>query len=231
MGLWKEKGLELPKGVVTAASADLRVVPGLPTGFSQLDRLLGSGIPAAEITVVKDTTAGLSFAVAAARRLATRGGRAAFVDGDDSLCVESLSSAGVKLEETLWIRGPTGAKALLKVAEEVVASALFPLVVITSRHTSWGRYLPAWFRLRRLAHTSRVAVLVCGELSLPGIPALQVKARHVIWGNAGYAIPRAIELVVACRGREAVVQLALPLGPKTADVQAPQTFGEPHPAM
>ena len=91
-------------GALTPQSRDVR--PLVSCGVSEVDRLLGGGLPVGAITeVVGTASAGrTSLAMAAAASFHQHDHFAAWVDAGDAFDPESAAAAGVLLERLLWVR-------------------------------------------------------------------------------------------------------------------------------
>jgi len=154
------------------------------TGLTEVDALLGGGLPRGRIAeLVGPSSAGrtgLAIAIAAA---ATRRGEViAWIDIEDALDPPSLEAADADLTRVLWVRPPSPI-AGLKAADAVLDAGGFTLVVL-----DWGegedasdrparRRAPkrgsdaAWTRLAHRAERSGTTVLVSGPTEIAGTHA------------------------------------------------------------
>ena len=82
------------------------IVPRVASGVSEIDALLGGGLPVGAITeVIGSSCSGrTSFALAFIAEITCAGQTTAWIDVADALDPESAAAAGVDLNQQLWIR-------------------------------------------------------------------------------------------------------------------------------
>jgi hypothetical protein len=188
----------------SAARDLLRHVPGIargftariaprpiPTGVTELDRLLGGGVPRGAVTeIVGAPCSGrTSLAYAVAARITIAGEVAAYVDLPDTLDPEHAAAAGIDLARLLWIRPPT-LQSALAAAEHVLGTGGFGLVVvdvdlprIPAHRIGHG----AWLRLARAAAHARCVLLVTTHTPTVGTFAaarLEIERRRTLFHAA-----------------------------------------------
>lgn len=105
----------------------------IPTGSASLDAAIGGGIPRGRITEIfgpegagKSTL--VQSVIAQAQRL---GGKAAFIDTEHAVDPEYMRACGVDLA-SLWFSQPNTAEEALEVADRLVRTGEFAVVVIDS---------------------------------------------------------------------------------------------------
>lgn len=77
-----------------------------PTGFAELDRQLGGGVPRGGITEIAGaaTTGRTSLALSLLAQITRRGAACAWVDAEDAFDPESAAAHDIHLERLLWLR-------------------------------------------------------------------------------------------------------------------------------
>ena len=105
----------------------------LPTGFDELDRLLGGGLPRGQIAEIcgHELAGKTRFALAMMARTQRAGGAVAFVDADEAWQAAVARTAGVK-EDGLWYHVPQSAEQAFDVVEALVCSNAMDLIVVDS---------------------------------------------------------------------------------------------------
>lgn len=163
--------------------------PPLPFGRSDVDEVLGGGLPRGELSeLVGPRSSGRTTLMCGALAAATRRGEfAALVDALDRFDVESGAFAAVEFSNLLWVRGiassveairgtagePGGQASLWRTVERtvkaftiVLESRAFGLAVCDLADVPGPvlRRLPftTWFRLARLIEGGSTAALVIG---------------------------------------------------------------------
>jgi hypothetical protein len=167
----------------------------LPSGWPALDRSLGGGWPAGELTELAGCGRS-SLALAAVREAQRAGQPVAWIDGPGTFCP---ATAKVDLTELVVVapqgeswaatvtrvasgssRGRRRERRALLAADLLLRSRAFGLLVLDAR----GEWPPlsAWFRLARQAHVAQsVLLLLAGETPMAGSAAaltLQLTQRH-----------------------------------------------------
>ena len=86
--------------------AQRMIRPVMPTGITAVDQLLDGGLPVGAITEMTgpESSGRTSLALSYIARVVQKGGVCAWIDGCDSLHVESAAAAGVDLSRLLWVR-------------------------------------------------------------------------------------------------------------------------------
>ena len=158
--LLRERGL----GSAVPAFEPSRPAPA-PTGFAQLDALLGGGLPRGEIS---ECLGGLSsgcttVALAAIARATMRGELAAYLDASDGFDAPNAARAGAALERLLWVR----------CGQDNPATERRP------RRTS--RAAQVWKAAQLIASAGGFGLIV---LDLIGLPPFQLRdLRHFPWAG------------------------------------------------
>lgn len=191
--------------------------PPLSTGLTELDKLLGGGLPRGEITeCLGDLSSGCTTVVLSALARATANDElAAYIDATDSLDPASAAKAGVKLDRVLWVRcaedvhkeqrfrrerdfrrKEVQVDKAWKAANLVAAARGFGLIVIDlhglppRRLRQWQRY--PWARLRRTVAESPTTILTLASEHVTASVAsrtLALDRRQVHWkGGAGVSL-------------------------------------------
>lgn len=104
--------------------------PTVPTGWAELDRALGGGLPGGRLTELVSPGGGkasLLFSMAAA---ATASGRSvAWIDPRSAFDIRGAEAAGIVLDRVLWVRPATVAQAF-RAADLVLGSEGFAFAVL-----------------------------------------------------------------------------------------------------
>ncbi|HLY18062.1 MAG TPA: hypothetical protein VKR61_12610 [Bryobacteraceae bacterium] len=136
------------------------------TGLAEVDAMSG-GLPRGCLTEVYGPASSgrTSLTLAAMAQSTGRGEVCALVDASDAFDPASAASAGVRLEQLLWVRCGGRAEHALKAADLLVQGGGFGLVVMdlgdTPAATARRISLTSWFRLRRaVEHTPTVLLVV-----------------------------------------------------------------------
>ena len=186
------------------ASALAAGVPPVPTGWRQLDRAIGGGLPGGRMTEIVAPLGGKTSLLMSLAAEATAAGRnVGWIDPRAALDVRGAEDAGVVLDRVLWVRPATMAQAF-RAADLVLGSEGFAVAILdlvgggaggpgwtrrgTSRRTAADdRVLldtTAWNRLSRRAEACRVAIAVCTERPMAGATAalgLDVRLSRPDW--------------------------------------------------
>lgn len=97
----------LARRIPSALTPEPRVIrPVVPTGVSEVDALLGGGLPIGAITemVGMESSGRTAIALSFLRHLTHAGRVCAWIDVSDTLSPESAATAGVDLARLLWVR-------------------------------------------------------------------------------------------------------------------------------
>lgn len=185
--------------------------PALPLGRADLDAALGGGLPRGELSEIAGArSSGRTTLMSAALASATtRGELAGLVDALDRFDIESAASAGVRLPNLLWVRGPaasvegmagrapgdgvlwTAVERAVKAFTLVLESCAFGLAIcdLADVPPPVLRRLPftTWFRLARLIEGGSTAALLVAPERLgrsPGGVTIALGNRHLAWRGA-----------------------------------------------
>jgi hypothetical protein len=192
--------------------------PPLTTGWREVDRLLGGGLPRGRTSEASGARSSgkASLALAATASATTAGQLVAWIDGAGELWPPAAAAAGVDLARLLLVRLPGAPAVDLARAGEIAArSRAFPLVVVD---------LPAGVlteraanRLRAAAHEAGVAVLVLTGRrgALPQAHCqLELAAQPGAWASTGDAGQRRFAVTLhkggVAPGERAVVACGQP---------------------
>jgi len=171
--LLRDLGPQLRRGAAPAATPP----PPLSTGISELDHLLGGGIPQGRLCEISGppSSGRTSLALALLAQATGAGGIAAVVDAADAFDPPSAEAAGVELERVLWVRTPSLQEAL-RSAESLLAVRGFALVLLDLAVAGRPIAPAAGLRLaRRAAGTGTPVVALCPKRSLGGAAAVAVE--------------------------------------------------------
>lgn len=121
--------------------------PAVPTGWAELDRALGGGLPGGRLTEIVSPGGGKASLLFAMAAVATGSGRCvAWVDPRSALDIRGAEAAGVLLDRVLWVRPATVAQAF-RAADLVLGSEGFAFVVLdlvgAGERLATGASLPA----------------------------------------------------------------------------------------
>ena len=97
----------LANRVPAALSLKIKQAPEVfPTGISEVDVVLGGGLPRGRITEVAGaaSTGKTSFGLTAIAAITQSGAACAWVDVSDALSPESAAAANIVLKRLLWLR-------------------------------------------------------------------------------------------------------------------------------
>jgi hypothetical protein len=159
---------------LTPAELDHRKPSALATGWGELDRLLGGGVPRGRITELCGEQGGsTALYLLLAGRLTQQGHLVALVDGAGSLDPRTALAASVALERLFWVR-PTGWRAAVRAADSLLRSTVFTLLILDlptlkpALSSAEGRPgarkdgvpLATWVRLAHSAEAHRTAMLL-----------------------------------------------------------------------
>lgn len=168
----------------------------LPTGVSEVDALLGGGLPRGQVSEVHGpASSGRTSVVVSAVAHATRtGALAAWVDPADRFDPSGAAEAGIVLGRLLWLRGGEPATAGLgravSAASTLLGSGLFDLVVLDLvGQTAEARRLPGatWIRLQRLIEQQPSALVLLGDAHLahgPSGASVTLRGGEPLWSGA-----------------------------------------------
>jgi RecA/RadA recombinase len=169
---------KLANRVPAALSLKVKQAPELfPTGISEVDAVLGGGVPRGSITEVAGaaSTGKTSFGLSAIAAITQSGAACAWVDVSDALSPESAAAADIVLKRLLWLRMSAGRKQrgsdrpwsrleqALKATDLLLQAGGFAAIVLDmgdmlSQHTM-RIPLGTWYRLRLAAEQARTALI------------------------------------------------------------------------
>jgi recombination protein RecA len=167
-----------------------RVWTSLPTGISALDALTG-GLPRGAITEVfgPPSSGRTSIALAILAAATAQDEICALIDGRDSFDPASGASAGVDLEQMLWVRC-RDVDQVLRSTDLLLQGGGFGLVVmdLTDLPIKALRTIPlaAWFRFQRVIEKTPTSLLLVGTESLAKSAAslvLRMNKPEVNWNG------------------------------------------------
>jgi len=166
---------------LSPAELDHRKPTALATGWEDLDRLLGGGVPRGRITELCGEQGGsTALYLLLAGRLTQSGHLVALVDVPGSLDPRTARAANVNLERLFWVR-PTGWRAAVRAADSLLRSTVFTLLILDlppprpvlssveglvqgnarpGSRKKEGVPLATWVRLAHSAETHRTALLL-----------------------------------------------------------------------
>ncbi len=173
----------------------------LSTGYSEIDDLLGGGVPRGRLSeLVGQGSVGItSLAQSLMAGVTADENFAAWIDVADAFDPASATAAGVALHRLLWVR-PPDLVAAFAATEILLATGGFALVLLDTARlqgTSEGRGRPrrrqaggqkgrrmltapqTWLRLARAAEQSRTALVVLPGTGSTGSPGLAGSAAGV----------------------------------------------------
>ena len=187
----------------------------LPSGWADLDRVLGGGWPPGELTELVGHGCA-SLALAAVRQAQSAGQPAAWVDGPGGFCP---ATAGVDLVRLTLVRPPLAppparevrkarrrgpCSAALLAADLLLRSRAFGLLVLDLPLRD-GRGTPpalaAWFRLARQASRAQSVLLLLGDAERPVAGSAAGLTLRAAWRHPAAAAwellpPPALEVAV-----------------------------------
>ena len=169
---------KLANRIPAALGLKIKQAPELfPTGISEVDAILGGGIPRGSITEVSGTasTGKTSFGLSTIAAITESGAACAWVDVSDSLSPESAAAASVVLKRLLWLRTTSERKQrvtdkpwsrleqALKATDLLLQAGGFAAIVldmsdVLPQHTS-RIPLATWYRFRLAAEQARTALI------------------------------------------------------------------------
>jgi hypothetical protein len=168
----------LAQRVPSALTLKIKQAPELfATGVSNVDAMLGGGIPRRSITEISGaiSTGKTSFALSLLANVTQLGNACAWVDVNDALSPESAAAAGVELRRLLWLRMARERKAslsekpwsrleqALKATDLLLQTGGFAVIVldmsdVLPQHTM-RIPLATWYRFRLAAEHARTALV------------------------------------------------------------------------
>src|ERR1700733_8550235 len=180
-------------------SLKIKQAPKLfPTGISEVDAILGGGVPRGSITEVAGaaSTGKTSFGLSAIASITPSGAACAWVDVSDALSPESAAAANIVMKRLLWLRISAERKQkvtdkpwsrleqALKATDLLLQAGGFAAIVldmsdVLPQHTM-RIPLATWYRFRLAAEQVRTALIFlsqspcassCAALSLRCEPA------------------------------------------------------------
>jgi hypothetical protein len=168
--------------VPAALTLKIKQAPELfATGISEVDAVLGGGIPRGSITEFSGmaSTGKTSFGLSAIAAITRSGAACAWVDVSDALSPESAAAAGVELKRLLWLRTSAERKQkitnrpwprleqALKATDLLLQAGGFGAIVldmsdVLSQHTI-RIPLATWYRFRLAAEQARTALIFLSQ--------------------------------------------------------------------
>jgi RecA/RadA recombinase len=184
-------------GTIRRGQAQARTGSFLGTGFADLDRALGGGVPCGALSEVVGgvSSGGTSLAQALVRGVTAREALVAWIDAADAFDPASAAAAGIDLQRLLWVR-PPDLPAAFAATDLLLTLGGVALVVLDLRKRAPGRFprmLAApqtWIRLARAAARLQTALLVLQRTGSAGSVAalrLELGAGGALWDRRGGA--------------------------------------------
>lgn len=162
--------------------------PPLPTGWPELDQLLGGGLPRGAVVEATGTAGRMSLACAALAGATADGHLAALVDGAGALDPRALHDAGADLGQVLWCRPQEQTVAtVLRLADILLDNDAFALVVLYAVGLEGRANSAAWLRLQQRAAQRGAAVLLLADRPLAGsfsAATVDLQRQRIIWQRA-----------------------------------------------
>lgn len=169
---------KLANRVPAALTLKIKHAPELfATGMTEVDRVLGGGVPRGGITKVSGlaSTGKTSFGLSAIASITRLGNACAWVDVNDALSPESAAAASVDLKRLLWLRMSTERRQkdadqplsrleqALKATDLLLQAGGFGAIVldmsdVQPQHTM-RIPLATWYRFRLAAEQARTALI------------------------------------------------------------------------
>jgi hypothetical protein len=151
-----------------------------PTGITEVDRLLGGGLPLGAISEVAgpESSGRTSLALSFVAGRTQEGLVCAWVDAGDTLDAESAAASGVNLKQLLWVRcrseAPTAIgkpwprlDQALRATDLLLQAGGFAALVLDLGGTApeHGARIPlaTWYRFRQAAGRARCSLLVLAQ--------------------------------------------------------------------
>ena len=173
---------------VRLACAPRQPVQSITTGVTELDRVLGGGLPRGEFTelIASGPASGSAMVIhELLRQVAMNRQFLALIDGMASFDVEAVDPA--VLTRLLWVQCQKAADAL-KTADLLLRDRNFPILVLDLKLNPARelRKIPAstWFRYARLLEHNQTTVLVITPLQLVSGAACRVSLESGLGLNA-----------------------------------------------
>src|SRR5882757_1965954 len=172
---------KLANRVPAALTLKIKQAPELfPTGISEVDSVLGGGIPRGSIIEVAGaaSTGKTSFGLSAIAAITQSGAACAWVDVNDALSPESAAAANIVLKRLLWLRMSERKQKVtdkpwsrleqaLKATDLLLQAGGFAAIVldmsdVLPQHT---RRVPlaTWYRFRLAAEQARTALIFLSQ--------------------------------------------------------------------
>lgn len=177
----------LANRVPAALTLKIKQAPELfATGISEVDAVLGGGIPRGSITELSGTasTGKTSFGLSVIASITQSGAACAWVDVSDALSPESAAAAGVELRRLLWLRTSAERKQratdkpwsrleqALKATDLLLQAGGFAAVVLDMSDVllqhSMRIPLATWYRFRLAAEQARTALIFLTQAPCAG---------------------------------------------------------------
>ena len=172
----------LANRVPAALSLKIKQAPEVfPTGISEVDVVLGGGLPRGRITEVAGaaSTGKTSFGLTAIAAITQSGAACAWVDVSDALSPESAAAANIVLKRLLWLRMSAERKQkvtnkpwsrleqALKATDLLLQAGGFAAIVldmsdVLPQHTM-RIPLATWYRFRLAAEQARTALIFLSQ--------------------------------------------------------------------
>ncbi|MEZ4216258.1 MAG: hypothetical protein R3E88_07255 [Myxococcota bacterium] len=193
-------GSQLRRG---PAAGDASGAAPWPTGLTEVDALLGGGLPRAGLSEIAGPASSgrTSVALALVARATRAGHCAAWIDAADAFDPISADDAGAALERVLWAR-PRAGDETLRIAARLLETDGFPLVVLDlglAPARGAVRDPNAWRRLARAAQAAARALVVLADERVAGSAAdvALALARHPARWSEAPTLLEGLELEVA----------------------------------
>src|SRR5882757_10461346 len=178
---------KLANRVPAALTFKIKQAPELfPTGISEVDSVLGGGIPRGSIIEVAGaaSTGKTSFGLSAIAAITQSGAACAWVDVNDALSPESAAAANIVLKRLLWLRMSAERKQrvtdkpwsrleqALKATDLLLQAGGFAAIVldmsdVLAQHTM-RIPLATWYRFRLAAEQARTALIFLTQAPCAG---------------------------------------------------------------
>jgi replicative DNA helicase len=172
----------LANRVPAALTLKIKQAPELfPTGISEVDAILGGGIPRGRITEVAGaaSTGKTSFGLSVISAITQSGAACAWVDVSDALSPESAAAANIVLKRLLWLRMSAERKQrvtdkpwsrleqALKATDLLLQAGGFAAIVLDMSDVLAQQTmripLATWYRFRLAAEQARTALIFLSQ--------------------------------------------------------------------
>lgn len=178
----------LARRVPAALSLKIKQAPEFfPTGITEVDAMIGGGIPRGSITELSGaaSTGKTSLALSALAEVTQLGNACAWVDVSDALSPDSAAAAGIELRRLLWLRmyaerkqkhseGPCSRMdQALAATDRLLQTGGFAAIVldmsdVLPQQINKMISLGTWYRFRLAAEQARSALIVLSQVPCAG---------------------------------------------------------------